>query len=99
MKKAFLLPFLCAVAGCSGSTEVLVPRGGQIVLQQPVTREIFVCADEAWRTADDCAYYMEQQEGYVRLTDKAVFTGKDDIPQDGAYPTRRYRDNQNLPRW
>ena len=81
-------------------TQVLIPRGdGKITLQQPVTREIFVCEDGEEYSAEECAYAMEEKEGFVRLTDKSTFPGKDDIPQNGSYPTRRYRDRQNVPRW
>lgn len=101
MKKALLLLGIFSITGCSHwSTQILIPQGeGRIVLQQPVTREIFVCGDEENSTAEDCAFYMEMEKGFVRLTDKSLFPGKDDIPQDGSYPTRRYRDNQTIPRW
>lgn len=96
IKKTF---FLTAIALLSGCTQVLIPQGDSITLQQPVTREIFVCENTEEYSAEECAFAMEQKEGFVRLTDKSVFPGKDDIPKPGSYPTRRYRDHQNIPRW
>ena len=97
IKKTF---FGAGIALLTGCTQALIPQGdAEIVMQQPVTREIFVCMDTDESSADECAYAMEKKEGFVRLKDKSVFTGKDDIPRPDSYPTRRFREDQNIPRW
>ena len=83
----------------SGCTQIIVPaQTGRVVLQHPVSREVFVCDSESDLPIDICAAELEEA-GFVRLTDKPTFVGKDDIPDRGAYPTRRYRDKQDVPRW
>ena len=97
MKKTALFTFVSFVlAGC---TRIVIPAGDErIIMQQPVTREVIYCESESGVTDEECAFFMEK-EGFVRLTDKSVFAGHDDIPLKGAYPTRRYRDRQDIPRW
>lgn len=96
MKKAAFLMVFPMIFGC---TRIIIPNEeSTIILQQPVTREVFYCESTSGVPADICAAELEEN-GFVRLTDKPTFTGKDDIPQKGSYPTRRYRDKQDVPRW
>ena len=96
MKKAAFLMIFPMICGC---TRIIIPNEeSTIILQQPVTREVFYCESTSGVPADICAAELEKN-GFVRLTDKPTFTGKDDIPQKGSYPTRRYRDKQDVPRW
>ena len=96
MKKAAFLMIFPMICGC---TRIIIPNEeSTIILQQPVTREVFYCESTTGVPADICSAELEEN-GFVRLTDKPTFTGKDDIPQKGSYPTRRYRDKQDVPRW
>lgn len=97
MKNVFFL--LIAAAGLAGCTRVIIPTGDkEIIMQHPVTREVIYCETEGGVSAEECSFIMEQ-EGFIRLTDKSSFSGHDDIPLKGAYPTRRFRDKQDIPRW
>lgn len=96
MKK---IAFSLILIGLSGCTRIIIPgEEAAIIMQQPVTREIVYCQSTPEMTATECADMMEDH-GFLRLTDKSVFIGKDDIPQKGSYPTRRFRDKQDIPRW
>ena len=95
-KNAFFLILLSVLGGC---TRIIVPGNNDtVILQQPVTREVFYCESDEFVSAAVCAAELEEM-GFVRLTDKSVFPGKDDMLQKGSYPPRRYRDHQNIPRW
>ena len=95
-KTAFLLILAAGLCAC---TRIIVPGQDEtIILQQPVTREVFYCESNEFISAAACAAELEEI-GFVRLTDKSVFPGKDDMLQKGSYPPRRYRDHQNVPRW
>jgi len=96
MKKTAFFLILASLCSC---TRIIVPGTNEtIILQQPVTREVFYCESDEYVSAAVCAAELEEM-GFVRLTDKSVFPGKDDLLQKGSYPPRRYRDNQNIPRW
>ena len=95
-KNAFFLILSVFLTGC---TRIIVPGSHEtVILQQPITREVFYCESDDYSTAAECAAELEEM-GFVRLTDKSSFPGKDDLLQKGSYPPRRYRDNQNIPRW
>ena len=97
MKKTAL--FLILSAGLCACTRIIVPGQNEtVILQHPVTREVFYCESDGEISAAACAAELEEM-GFVRLTDKPLFPGKDDLLQKGSYPPRRYRDNQNTPRW
>ena len=91
--------FLILSAGLCACTRIIIPGSNDtVILQQPVTREVFYCESDEYVSAAVCAAELEEM-GFVRLTDKSTFPGKDDMLQKGSYPPRRYRDNQNIPRW
>ena len=97
MKKIFFSLILCA--GLCACTRIIVPGLNEtVILQHPVTREVFYCESDEEVPAAECAAALEE-EGFVRLTDKSLFPGKDDLMQKGSYPSRRFRDHQNIPRW
>ena len=97
MKKTVFFLLLSSFLG--GCTRIIIPGQNEtIILQQPVTREVFYCESDDYSSAAACAAELETM-GFVRLTDKSVFPGKDDMLQKGSYPPRRYRDHQNIPRW
>ncbi len=96
MKKTLFFLTITVLCSC---TQVIVPgTNDTIIMQQPVTREVFYCESDQYVSAVVCADELEKL-GFVRLTDKSVFPGKDDLLQKGAYPPRRYREHQNIPRW
>lgn len=68
--------------------------GSVVVLQHPMTRELVRCDF----TDYNCIGSYESQ-GYVQLRAAPHFAGSNDIPSDTDYPPRRYRDNNNIPRW
>lgn len=68
--------------------------GSVVVLQNPMTRELVRCDF----TDYNCIGSYESQ-GYVQLRAAPHFAGYNDIPSDTDYPPRRYRDNNNIPRW
>lgn len=68
--------------------------GSVVVLQHPMTRELVRCDF----TDYNCIGSYESQ-GYVQLRAAPHFAGNNDIPSDTDYPPRRYRDNNNIPRW
>ena len=95
-KTAFFLIFSFSLCAC---TRIIFPKDDEIIiLQQPVTREVIYCESDEYVSASVCAAELEES-GFVRLKDKSVFPGKDDMLQKGSYPPRRYRDHQNVPRW
>lgn len=96
--KKYLLGFFFLITIC-GCTRVIIPKDTRdVIMQHPITREIIYCESGSGVPVDICAAELEQ-EGFVRLTDKPSFSARDDVPQRGSYPTRRYRDNQDIPRW
>lgn len=96
MKKTAFFFILATLCSC---TRIIVPGTNEtIILQQPVTREVFYCESDEYVSAAVCAAELEEM-GFVRLTDKSVFPSKDDLLQKGSYPPRRFRDNQSIPRW
>lgn len=97
MKKIFFS--LIFSVGLTACTRIVVPGQNEtVILQHPVTREVFYCESDENVSAAVCAAELEEM-GFVRLTDKSLFPGKDDLLQKGSYPPRRYRDHQNIPRW
>lgn len=69
-------------------------NGSVIVLQNPMTRELVRCDF----TDYNCVGSFESQ-GYVQLRAAPHFAGYNDVPSATDYPPRRYRDNNNIPRW
>ena len=68
-KSAFSLIFLSVLGGC---TRIIVPgTNDTVILQQPVTREVYYCESDEFVSAAMCAAELEEQ-GFVRLTDKSV---------------------------
>ena len=97
MKKIFFSLILSV--GLSACTRIIIPGQNEtVILQHPVTREVFYCESDENVPAAVCAAELEEM-GFVRLTDKSLFPSKDDLLQKGSYPPRRFRDNQNIPRW
>lgn len=68
--------------------------GSVVVLQHPTTHELVRCDFIDY----NCIGSYESQ-GYVQLRAAPHFAGYNDIPSDTDYPPRRYRDNNNIPRW
>ncbi len=69
-----------------------------IALENLTTRVIAYCYATPEFSAEQCAAELETQ-GYVRLNDIPRFTAKDSTLEGGTYPTRRWRENNRVPRW
>ncbi len=96
MKKTAIFFALAALSAC---TQIIVPGSNEtVILQEPVTREVFYCESDEFSSADVCAAELEEM-GFVRLKDKPNFPAKDDFLQKGSYPPRRFREEQSIPRW
>ena len=70
----------------------------EIALENLKTRVIAYCHDSEDFSAEECARDMEQR-GYVRLTDIPKVTADKDFLTTGTYPTRRWRETDQVPRW
>ncbi len=69
-----------------------------IVLQQPQSRVIATCYRSANVSAETCAKLFESK-GYVRLRDIPYKTADYDFLRTDTYPSRRWRGNEDTPRW
>lgn len=69
-----------------------------VLLIHPYTRAKVLCLDQEGLSAVSCAE-MFRAEGYVLITDIPQFAGKYDVLKEGTYPTRRWRNGENVPRW
>jgi hypothetical protein len=69
-----------------------------VLLIHPYTRTKVLCIDMNGQSAVQCAADF-QAEGYVLITDIPQFAAKYDLLQTGTYPTRKWRNGENVPRW
>ena len=69
-----------------------------ITLQQPTTRVIATCYRSEDVSAEACAKIFESK-GYVRLRNIPYKTADYDFLKTDTYPTRRWRGNEDTPRW
>lgn len=69
-----------------------------IALENLYTRNIAYCYASADFTAEECALALEKQ-GYVQLKDVPKVTAPADFLKEGQYPTRRWRNDDTVPRW
>lgn len=65
-----------------------------IILQHPTNRDLVKCSFNN----TTCLSSYEAQ-GYVQLRNAPHFAGYNDVPAESDYPSRRWRDNNNIPRW
>jgi len=85
----------------TGSDEYVViepASENEIRLQNPKNREIIACRDSAVDSAENCARIFEMN-GFVRLTDIPQQIAKYDFKKPTTYPTRRWRNGEQNPRW
>lgn len=69
-----------------------------IILQQPMSRVIATCYRTEDVSAETCAKIFESK-GYVRLRNIPYKTADYDFLKTDTYPTRRWRGNEDTPRW
>ncbi len=69
-----------------------------IVLQQPQSRVVATCYRTEDVSAEACAKIFESK-GYVRLRNIPYKTADYDFLKTDTYPTRRWRGNEDTPRW
>lgn len=70
----------------------------EITLQNLKTRELITCRSDGNSSAEACATAFEQN-GFVRLTDIPSQTAEYDLKKPTTYPTRRWREGEQSPRW
>lgn len=79
----------------NGGMETTVTEDASvIIMQHPSNRDLVKCAG-----GDDQCVLSYQSQGYVQLKNAPHFAGYNDVPSDSDYPTRRWRDNNDIPRW
>lgn len=69
----------------------------QVLFQNLKTRVLAYCRGDDEQIAK-CIEKLECS-GYIRLTEIPYMSAKYDILQKGAYPSRRWRKGENVPRW
>ena len=115
MKKTFAVLLSVAVFCCSGcalfgyddcesNVERIIladkPQNVKsvIFLVNQNTGDLACCRDTAVGTAEECAVALEK-ECFKRVEDIPYGTAKYDFLTAGTYPTRRWRENEQNPRW
>ena len=104
MNKLCLLLPLFSLFGCSynqneiSTYDVLPYQEDMIVLQNLQTRVLAYCYTSPSYTAEYCAKEFEGK-GFVRLTDIPRMTADHDVLKGNTYPTRRWRKEDQVPRW
>lgn len=81
------------VAG-NGSDTTLTEDSSIVIMQHPSNRDLVKCGN-----SDNQCVLSYQSAGYVQLRNAPHFAGHNDVPSDSDYPTRRWRDNNDIPRW
>lgn len=76
------------------TNQSLAGNGSLIILQHPVNRDLVKC-----EFGDSSCLSMYETQGYVQLRNAPHFAGYNDVPSDSDYPARRWRENNNIPRW
>lgn len=69
-----------------------------ISLQNLKNRNIVYCYNSEQQSSEVCAKYFEKK-GYTRFRDIPYKTAKYDFLKKDTYPTRRWRDGEQTPRW
>ena len=115
MKKTFAVLLLFAIFCCSGCAalqrrnceddveRIILADKPQnvksvIFLVNQNTGDLACCRDTAMGTAEECAAALEK-ECFKRVEDIPYRTAKYDFLNAGTYPTRRWRENEQNPRW
>lgn len=75
-----------------------MPQEAEIGLQHPYSRQVAYCYSNPQNSAEACARYFEKN-GYVRFKDIPFKTANFDFLQVDTFPTRRWRDSEQTPRW
>lgn len=65
-----------------------------IVLQHPEHRDLVKCSAN-----DEACLSSYTQKGYIRLRNAPRFAGHKEVTSETDYPPRKWRDNNNIPRW
>ena len=71
---------------------------GMIPLQNPTTKQMVRCYATDDQPAEYCARYFESQN-FVRLRDIPYKTADFDPLTKDTFPTRRWREGEQTPRW
>lgn len=65
-----------------------------IILQHPANRDLAKCGFN-----DQTCLSSYEAQGYIQLRNAPHFAGYRDVPSDSDYPSRRWRENNDVPRW
>lgn len=103
---ALLMVSFLFLTACSGSkqkqTDTIYLQASQapnmIILQEIKSGDLVCCRDTEYSTAEECARALEK-ECFVRVKDLPYRTAKYDFLTTDTYPTRRWRENEEAPRW
>ena len=78
----------------------IIEAGGsrEITLQEPKSRDMVTCRNSVGESAENCARMFEMS-GYVRVTDIPQQIAKYDLTKPTTYPTRKWRNGEQNPRW
>ena len=105
-KKQLLCILVLILTGCNFckkpkgdlSYYVLPYQEDVIALQNLNTRVLVYCYTSPLITSQQCATEFENR-GYVRLQEIPRLPAEYDFLKDGTYPTRRWRNGEQVPRW
>ncbi len=104
LNRFWLLMPLFVLASCVNhqdevpTVQVAPYQEDMIALQNPNTRVLAYCYQSAYYSAEYCAAEFEAK-GFVRLTDIPRLVAEYDTLKADTYPTRRWRKDEQVPRW
>ena len=104
LNKLWLVASVLALSSCSHIVEqepvyqVLPYQENMIGLQNPQSRVLVYCYPSEYYTAEQCADNFENM-GFVRLNDIPRLPAEYDSLKADTYPTRRWRRDEQVPRW
>lgn len=106
-KQILVLVLLSLLSACAAAQKILpmqpqkVVYGNEqesLVLQNLRSRVMVTCYSTHNVSAETCARLFEDK-GYVRLGNIPYKTANYDFLRTDTYPTRRWRGNEQTPRW
>ena len=104
INKLWLLMLVLFLPGCYNLTgqeptyHVLPYQENMIGLQNLQSRVIVYCYHSEHFTTEQCAENFENM-GFVRLNDIPRLPAEYDSLQANSYPSRRWRKDEQIPRW
>lgn len=95
-----LLIALLLLTACDSVFHVMPETPVPITLRNPWTRAVIRCPYNYYNANEHkaCAYNLQSQ-GFERVEHTSFLPAKYDFAVEGSYPTRRWRENELVPRW